>query len=124
MRVWEACCGMHAAVLAGCRCGAASCYACSALQAAGNLGTGQHLSACLHAPASCRSCECLKGLGSYYRLAVPSTLMVCLEWWACESPPLAIACPLGYCLPPLGYLHGQHTVGKSLLLPRACASGC
>lgn len=28
--------------------------------------------------------DCLKGLGAYYRLAVPFTLMVCLEWWAYE----------------------------------------
>lgn len=38
----------------------------------------------LPAPTRCRSRDCLKGLGAYYRLAVPSTLMVCLEWWACE----------------------------------------
>lgn len=34
--------------------------------------------------AGCRTRESFKGLGSYYKLAVPSTLMVCLEWWACE----------------------------------------
>ncbi|EFN59041.1 hypothetical protein CHLNCDRAFT_19008 [Chlorella variabilis] len=28
--------------------------------------------------------DCLQGLGTYYKLAVPSTLMVCLEWWAYE----------------------------------------
>ena len=33
---------------------------------------------------ACRSRDCFKGLGTYYRLAVPSTLMVCLEWWAYE----------------------------------------
>lgn len=33
----------------------------------------------------CRSRDCLRGLGSYYALAVPSTLMVCLEWWAFEA---------------------------------------
>lgn len=32
----------------------------------------------------CRTRESFKGLGAYYKLAVPSTLMVCLEWWACE----------------------------------------
>lgn len=38
-----------------------------------------------HCTCTCRrSRDCLKGLGAYYRLAVPSTLMVCLEWWACE----------------------------------------
>ncbi|KAI3433740.1 hypothetical protein D9Q98_003547 [Chlorella vulgaris] len=28
--------------------------------------------------------ESFKGLGRYYRLALPSTMMVCLEWWAYE----------------------------------------
>lgn len=35
-------------------------------------------------PLACRSRECLKGLGTYYRLAVPSMAGVVLEWWACK----------------------------------------
>jgi hypothetical protein len=38
-----------------------------------------------NAASACRrSRDCLQGLGAYYKLAVPSTLMVCLEWWAYE----------------------------------------
>ena len=45
-----------------------------------------HAQAATHAPslAARRSRDCLQGLGTYYKLAVPSTLMVCLEWWAYE----------------------------------------
>lgn len=45
-----------------------------------------HSCRCRYWACCCRRTrDCLKGLGAYYALAVPSTLMVCLEWWACES---------------------------------------
>lgn len=45
----------------------------------------------------CRSRESFKGLGGYYRLALPSTMMVCLEWWACERCPAAPSCRCNPC---------------------------
>lgn len=74
------------------------------------------LPACTTPSLHCRTSESFKGLGAYYRLAVPSTLMVCLEWWACEyflppalrrsgSPVVPLACNgvllvVGLLLPP------------------------
>lgn len=35
-------------------------------------------------PASGWSLECLQDWGSFFRLAIPSMLMLCMEWWAYE----------------------------------------
>ena len=86
----------------------------------------------LHGPA-CRSRDCVKGLGAYYRLAVPSTLMVCLEWWAYEfcifmagwlpNPTLSVA-SMGVMLQVSGFCYMLPMVRAARLLLRSCCIWC
>ena len=39
---------------------------------------------CACAPPAGWSLECLQDWGPFFRLAVPSMLMLCIEWWAYE----------------------------------------
>jgi hypothetical protein len=92
------------------------------------------LPACLplHRPA-CRSRDCVKGLGAYYKLAVPSTLMVCLEWWAYEfcifmagwlpNPTLSVA-SVGVMLQVSGFCYMLPMVRTARFMLRSCCISC